>query len=195
MEQQHCDAEAQLIAAFDARVEAERLALASVEAHIAAEQQAAELARQRDFAELSALQAANTKIEMQEQAIAALRENEEVERSLSEEVREELRNTKTLLETGKLLQRLKKTHRINRFSQVALVVSLLLSVGLWLGGTVTNAKAEHSTNNNTGNAVAQVAPRITEPVTLDNLKLSANLETSLPLQASVKENKQAEREF
>jgi hypothetical protein len=72
---------------------------------------------------------------------------------------------------------------------------LVLSVGLWVGGAGTNAKAEHSTTNNTGSAVAQVSPRITEPVALDNLKLSANLETSLPLQASVKESKQAEREF
>ena len=134
LEQQNRDAEAQLVAACNARVEAERLALESTEARIAAEQQAAELARQRDFAELSALQAANAKIEMQEQAIAALHESEEIERGLSEEVREELRNTKTQLETGKLLQRLNKTHRVNRFSQAALVASLLLCVGLWLGG-------------------------------------------------------------
>jgi hypothetical protein len=34
-----------------------------------------------------------------------------------------------------------------------------------------------------------------EPVALNNLKLSANLETASPLQAGMKEGKQAEREF
>ena len=125
-----------------------------------------------------------------------MRESEDIERGLSDEIREELRNAKTLLETGKLLQRLKKTHRINRFTQAALVASLVLSVGLWAGsaGSIVKVQTENSTSNK-GNAVALAAPQIVEPVALNNLKLSANLETASPLQAGMKEGKQAEREF
>jgi hypothetical protein len=191
LQQQNRDAEAQLLAACNARMEAERLLLESTEARIAAEQRASELARQKDFAELSALQATNTKIELHEQAIAALNESEEVERSLSEEVREELHNTKTQLETGKLLQRLKKTHRINRASQAALVVSLMMCVGLWISGAGANTKPAEKAANNNSVVVAQFVPaaQANEPASLESLKLSAKLGE----QAST-ESKQ-EREF
>ena len=156
--QQNREAEERLIAANNQRIESERLAVDALEGRIAAEQHAAELARQRDFAELLAHQAVNEKIAMQEQAIAALRESEELERGLTGKVREELHQAKTQLETGKLLQRLSRTHRVNRFSQFALAASLLLVVGLWFGsGTGSSAKAESNAVSNKI-VVAQVAP-------------------------------------
>jgi hypothetical protein len=189
MEQQNLEGEQQLIATCEARLEAERQAQESVQTRIAAEQKAVDMARQREVAELSAIEAANEKIAMQEQAIAALRESEEIEIGLSQEVREELCVTKSQVETGKLLQRLNKTHRVNRFSQAALVVSLLLCVGLWLGSAGTNAKAEHSANEP---VAAKVEPKIAEPVALDSFKLSANLESALPMSDKEVTGKQVE---
>ena len=130
---------------------------------------------------------------MQEQAIAALNESEEIERSLSEEVREELLASKTQLETGKLLKRLNRTHRINRLTQVSLVATILLSVGLWLGGISTQAKAEKADNSNHA-AVAQLAAA-PQKAELDYLKLSANLESATPLQAGQAPGKQDDKEF
>jgi hypothetical protein len=116
-----------------------------------------------------------------------------MELGLTETVREELHHAKTQLETGKLLQRLSKTHRVNRYSQVALTASLLLAVGLWFGGAGSNAKAE-KTANTSNIVVAQLAPaqKVNEPVELDNLKLSADLGTSSPLQGT---QGQVEKEF
>jgi hypothetical protein len=189
LEQQNLESEQQLIATCNARLEAERQAQESVQTRIAAEQKAIEVARQREVAELSAIEAANEKKAMQEQAIAALRESEEIEIGLSQEVREELCVTKSQVETGKLLQRLNKTHRVNRFSQAALVVSLLLCVGLWLGGAGTSAKADHSANET---AAVKVAPEVAEAVALDSFKLSANLESALPMSGKEVTGKQVE---
>jgi len=181
--QQNRETEERLVAACNVRIEAERLAVEATEGRIAAEQQAAELTRRRDFAELLAHQAVNEKMAMQEQAIAALRQSEELERGLTEKVKEELHQAKIQLETGKLLQRLSKTHRINRFTQIALSVLLLLVAGMWFGGAGSNARTENTANNGKI-VVAQSAPerQASESADLGNLKLSANLGNSSSLQ-------------
>jgi hypothetical protein len=181
--QQNREAEESLVAVCNGRIEAERLAIDATEGRIAAEQHAAELARRRDFAELLAHQAANEKIAMQEQAIAALRQSEELERGLTGKVKDELHQAKIQLETGKLLQRLSRTHRINRFSQVALSGLLLLVAGMWLAGVGSNARTESAANN--GKIVmAQSALEkpASESADLGNLKLSANLGGSPSMQ-------------
>ncbi len=159
------------------RLEAERLTAEATQARVEAEQLAAETVRQRGLAEMLAQQAANETIVAQEQAIAALYASEEMERNMTNKARAEFERTQAQIETGQLLHRLRQTHRVSRFSQVALAASLLLSVGLWFGGVDSDVKAEHIANSSSGIVVAQLSPelQVNDSVVLDSLKLSTEL--------------------
>ncbi|MBU1777286.1 MAG: hypothetical protein KJ899_11680, partial [Gammaproteobacteria bacterium] len=84
------------------------------------------------------------------------------------------------IETGQLLQKLRKTHRINRYSQFALAASLLLAVGLWFSGMGSSVPVENAAKESSGIMVAQFAPgsQDNEAVILAGLKLSTELGAS-----------------
>jgi hypothetical protein len=192
LEQRNLQAEESLAEARRQRLEAEREAVVAAEQRVEAEQQATEAARQRGLAELLERQAAKEKAELQEQLIATLQTSEELERGLIRETSEELRHAKAQMETGMLLQKLRKTHRINRFSQVALAASLLLSVGLWMNGSGQRTTAVE--NVASGNVAAvQVAP---EPKQDEAARLaSLRLTTDLGDKSAQKPQREVEKEF